>query len=69
MQEQVFWQTCEPMGHPHGNSMFLKNYAQWKGPMLEQFMDDFVSLEGPHDGAEKECEEEGEGEMKSYELN
>lgn len=37
--------------------------------ILEQFMEDCVSWKGPHDGAEKECEEEGDREMKCYEPN
>lgn len=40
MQEQVFCQDLWPHGHPHGNSLFLKDYAQWKGSMPEQFMED-----------------------------
>jgi len=28
--------ACDPMGHPHWSSLFLKDCNPWNGPMLEQ---------------------------------
>lgn len=36
--EQVYWQTCDPIGNPNQSSLFLKDYTLWKGPMPEQFL-------------------------------
>jgi len=37
--------------------------------MLEQFVEDSLSWEGPHTGAGEECEEEGVAETMCDELN
>ncbi|KAK4828799.1 hypothetical protein QYF61_000856 [Mycteria americana] len=65
------------MGDPCWSSLFLKDCAPWKGPILEQFVKNFslwegptlekfvegcFPWEGPHAGAEEECEEEGAAE-------
>lgn len=33
----------------------------WKGPMLEQFLENFIPWEGPHADAGEEYKEDGEG--------
>ena len=64
--------TCDPTGDPRWNSLFLKDCTPWKGPTLEQFVENYspwkgLALEklvegrplweGPHAGAGEECEE------------
>ena len=61
------------MGDPCWSSLLLKDCTLWKGPTLEQFVENCCSLwegltleklvedcvprEGPHTGAGEECEE------------
>jgi len=33
---------------------FLKNYSLWEGPTLEQFAKDCIPWEAPHTGSEEE---------------
>jgi len=35
----------------------MKNCSPWEGLMLEKFMEGCLPWEGPHAGAEEECEE------------
>jgi len=36
---------------------FVKNCSLWKGLTLEKFMEDCLPWEGPHTGAQEECED------------
>jgi len=71
------------MGDPRWSSLFLKDCTPWKGPMLEElvnnislwkgftlekFMESCLLWEGPHTGARGECEEEGVAETTCNEL-
>lgn len=38
--------TCEPVGDPHWNSLFLKHCTPRKGPMLDQFVKSCCPWEG-----------------------
>jgi len=64
--------ACDSVGDPRWSSLFLKHCTLWKGPMLEQsvedcipweglrleqFMENLLLWEGPHIGAGTECEE------------
>jgi len=60
--------TCDPVGDPRWSSLSLKDCTPWKGPTLEQFMDNCLLWEGPHAGAGAECEEEGAAETACNEL-
>jgi len=75
--------TCDPVGDPCWNSLFLRDCTPWKGPTLEQFVKNFSPWEGftldkfkedclpweePHTGAGEECEEEGAVEAICDEL-
>jgi len=64
--------TCDPMGDPRWNSVFLKdctpwkglmpeqfakNRSLWEGPTMEKFMEKCLPWAGPHTGAGEEREE------------
>lgn len=68
MQEQVFWQELWPVRDPHWTSLFLRDYSPWKGSTLEKFMKHCSPWEGPYAGEGEQHEEEGEAEIKCYEL-
>lgn len=75
MLERFDGKTCDPMGDPCQSIPFLKNCkgkglqdCSWKAPMMEQFVKDCLSREGPYTGASKEHQEEIGAERKCYDL-
>jgi len=52
--------TYTPLGNTHWSSLFLKDVkdcSPWEGLILEKFVEGCLLCEGPHNGAEEECEE------------
>lgn len=75
MLERFDSKTCDSMGDPCQSIPFLKNCkgkglkdCSRKAPVMEQFVKDYLSWEGPYTGARKEHEEERVAERKCYEL-
>ncbi|KAM6078077.1 activating transcription factor 7-interacting protein 2 isoform 2-T3 [Theristicus caerulescens] len=66
-QKQVFWQDLWPVGEPRWSNLLLMD-CTWRGPMLEQFVKEYILWERPHAGEREQHEEEGAAEMKCYGL-